>query len=412
MRNFNLITRLLIMLTALMAFVMVDSNLIAQCNGTCAGYGTYSHNYLTAGGNDAERNCENNAEGDCSFASGTRCVTTVNADFSIAAGIQATVEAPGAYAFGNDIQIQTGGQESYLFGSNLSNNAPQSFMLGWGSPLLYADLGDPAGTGFLGINRTVVGNGLPVDVDLSVQGEAEKTGGGPFLAISDRRLKTDIEPFEDGLEVLMEINPVWFRYNGKLDLPTENKYVGVIAQEVKKFAPYMVKGKESENSYLGYDANALWYILVNSVQEQQKVISEQDRKLNDYEVRISDLESKMSEILNARSSSTNGSRTTTGSVKNVSISNVSIEEPMLFQNEPNPFTGSTTIRYYVPEKVADAEIIVASTENGQVLKRISIDQRGLGAINLNIENVTSGNYTYALILDGMQKLSKQMMIGR
>lgn len=57
-------------------------------------------------------------------------------------------------------------------------------------------------------------------------------------------------------------------------MPTDQKYVGIIAQEMKKIAPYTVgeftyqdsTGKTSQ--YLDYDANALTYILVNSVKEQ------------------------------------------------------------------------------------------------------------------------------------------------
>jgi hypothetical protein len=67
---------------------------------------------------------------------------------------------------------------------------------------------------------------------------------------------------------------VWFEYNGEAGMPTDQKYVGIIAQEMKKIAPYTVgeftyqdsTGKTSQ--YLDYDANALTYILVNSVKEQ------------------------------------------------------------------------------------------------------------------------------------------------
>ena len=38
-----------------------------------------------------------------------------------------------------------------------------------------------------------------------------------------------------------QINPIWFRYNGKAGLPTDKKYVGVIAQEIEKIAPYLIE---------------------------------------------------------------------------------------------------------------------------------------------------------------------------
>lgn len=411
MKQLILIFQTTIMFSMLSAIVMIGLNLQAQCNGTCAGYGTYSHNYLTAGVNDAERECENNAEGDCSFVSGTQSVTSASADFSFAAGIRSIVEAPGAYAFGNDILIQTGGQESYLFGSNLSNNVAQSFMLGWGSPLLYADLNDPAGNGFLGINRTAVVN-TSNDIDLSVSNWIECGASSMLLSPSDIRLKQDIQPFEDGLEVLMQFDPVSFRYNGKLNFPTNEKKIGIIAQEVQKYAPYMVKGVQGKDSYLSYDASPLLYILINSVQEQQEMIENQRDMLKNYKDRIVILEERMDNLFGEMTGSIDSTGNINSNVEYVSITNTSVDEPMLFQNRPNPFSGSTTIRYYVPEDIVNAEIIIVATESGQLLKRVAINDTGMGTLHLNVKNNATGQYTYTLILDGHQALSRQMIMSR
>jgi hypothetical protein len=58
------------------------------------------------------------------------------------------------------------------------------------------------------------------------------------------------------------------------------EYVGILAQDVLPVAPYMIttvrrKLKDSdqwETDILKYDANALTYILVNAIKEQQKEI--------------------------------------------------------------------------------------------------------------------------------------------
>lgn len=125
---------------------------------------------------------------------------------------------------------------------------------------------------------------LYIDDDLEVGDQAYKPGGGNWLAPSDRRLKTDVQPFTDGLNTLMAINPVSYRYNGEHNLNTEGEYIGVIAQDVQQVAPYMVEEMalgqrveelpdgtervlEEGEIFLGYDGTAMTYILVNAVKE-------------------------------------------------------------------------------------------------------------------------------------------------
>jgi hypothetical protein len=112
--------------------------------------------------------------------------------------------------------------------------------------------------------------------DLHVNGTAGKPGGGSWSNASDRRLKKDITPFNDGINVVMDITPVNFKYNGKLKLPTEQRYIGVIAQELREVAPFMVstfQGTDGQE-YLKVDPSAFDFILINAVKEQQKMILE------------------------------------------------------------------------------------------------------------------------------------------
>lgn len=138
-------------------------------------------------------------------------------------------------------------------------------------------------TGLVGI-----GTSTPTNT-LEVAGTAAKTGGGTWLAISDRRLKTAIRPFTDGLNVLAKINPVWYQYNGLGGMPKDGKdYVGIIAQEMREIAPYTIgtfKDK-TDTEYLNYDSNAVLYILINSVQEQQAVIEELKKQIQALESRL------------------------------------------------------------------------------------------------------------------------------
>ncbi|WP_054510724.1 tail fiber domain-containing protein [Chryseobacterium sp. ERMR1:04] len=115
---------------------------------------------------------------------------------------------------------------------------------------------------------------------LSVAGNADKPGGGTWAASSDRRVKKDIADFKDGLNVIKQLRPVTYRYNEKSGFKDLNKqYVGFIAQEVEKSAPYMVNIKDDTavsglSDRRELDDSALTKILVNAIQEQQKEIED------------------------------------------------------------------------------------------------------------------------------------------
>lgn len=115
---------------------------------------------------------------------------------------------------------------------------------------------------------------------------AAKTGTNTWTVASDARLKKDIKPYKGGLSDILKINPVWFTYNGKAGMPNETA-VGVIAQDLKKIAPFMVNEweytKTNEETgelegptekYLGVDNGAMTYMLINAIKEQQKMIDE------------------------------------------------------------------------------------------------------------------------------------------
>lgn len=132
-----------------------------------------------------------------------------------------------------------------------------------------------------------IGTNAP-DQLLSVNGNASKVGGGTWATFSDKRLKQNIRPFEEGLEVLMKINPVSFEYNGLAGYPLDNKqYIGVIAQEIAEVAPYMVEkvakklqASDTENTdLLMYDASALTYIMANAIKQQQAEIDRLNARL-------------------------------------------------------------------------------------------------------------------------------------
>jgi hypothetical protein len=113
-----------------------------------------------------------------------------------------------------------------------------------------------------------------------VGGTAAKPGGGSWAATSDARLKQDVRPYTEGLLQLMRINPVYYRYNKQSGYDTQKEYVGVLAQDLQKVAPYMVNTfKQNNQEYLSVDNTAMMYMLINAVKEQQAQIEALTKKL-------------------------------------------------------------------------------------------------------------------------------------
>jgi hypothetical protein len=80
----------------------------------------------------------------------------------------------------------------------------------------------------------------------------------------------------------------------------------------------------------------------------------------------------------------------------------------LSQNFPNPFDESTVVNYFIPEDVADAQIRFTDVL-GNVIKTVSIQNRGEGSLNISTPNLRKGVYTYSIIADGRVIESRKMI---
>ena len=134
-------------------------------------------------------------------------------------------------------------------------------------------------TGSVGGVAMVVNNGG----NLTVANQGFKPGGGVWAATSDLRLKTNINDYKAGLHEVLQIRPVTYQYNSTSGFQQEvldKTYHGIIAQEMQEIAPYMVGEFELDGAtYLNYDGNALIYMLVNAIQEQQQQIEKLEERL-------------------------------------------------------------------------------------------------------------------------------------
>lgn len=143
-------------------------------------------------------------------------------------------------------------------------------------------------------NRVGIGTDTPAyQLQLSTDSAAKPTSASWTVA-SDSKLKNNILPFTDGLELIKKINTVWFTYNGKAGMPVETG-VGTVAQEFQKIAPYMVKPWTYSNesganeTYLGIDYGPLNFVMVNAIQEQQVEIETLKAKLENQQKEINEI---------------------------------------------------------------------------------------------------------------------------
>ena len=115
------------------------------------------------------------------------------------------------------------------------------------------------------------------------------------VTTSDARLKEDISPLEQGLETVVQLQPVSFRWKTKnvAKQPIDKKEYGLIAQEVEDIDPGLVrkptdypepsdgsKLQEREMDIRGVNYNFVVPLLINAVKELKQVCDRQQEQID------------------------------------------------------------------------------------------------------------------------------------
>lgn len=105
------------------------------------------------------------------------------------------------------------------------------------------------------------------------------------IQTSDRRLKTGIDALSYGLEEVLRLDPVSYRWKeaSSDDTTRGERHLGLVAQEVQKVVGEVVEEPASSDGYLGMNYAELVPVLVRAIQEQQEIIERQKRKLASQE---------------------------------------------------------------------------------------------------------------------------------
>lgn len=111
--------------------------------------------------------------------------------------------------------------------------------------------------------------------DLTINGSLEVTQGitGTVSPPSDIRYKENIRPINNALNLINKLKGV--RYDWKIEeFPDKNfpnkLQIGLIAQEVEKVLPEIVNTRR--DGYKGIEYSKITAVLINAIQEQQKMI--------------------------------------------------------------------------------------------------------------------------------------------
>ncbi len=210
---------------------------------------------------------------------------------------------------------------------------------------------------------------------------------GAYNAFSDARLKQDIQPMSKMLDKVMQLKPSTYYFKDTRSF-AKNKSMGFIAQEVEKVFPELVREDKDAGGYKKLNYADFTVIAIKAIQELQPIVEEQKLKIATLEDRIAKLEAALS------ANSIAGRNETAGA--------------SLYQNYPNPFSQSTTIRYKIPAG-ANAQIMIYDAK-GTLVKSLRATESGQAQINAS--ELSAGSYTYSLLINGKVGDSKKMVLTR
>jgi len=111
-----------------------------------------------------------------------------------------------------------------------------------------------------------------------VTGAITATGDITAYASSDERLKDNIQNIENPIEKVQSLKGVTWDWNDNAsDVQHSLPNVGVIAQDVEKVLPQLVR--DNEGGYKAVDYDKLVGLLIEAVKDQQSQIDELKSKL-------------------------------------------------------------------------------------------------------------------------------------
>jgi hypothetical protein len=119
--------------------------------------------------------------------------------------------------------------------------------------------------------------------------------GGSVVHASDKRLKKDIEPLHYGLEEILQLQPKAYNWKNR---EQDHKSFGLIAQKVQPLIKELVLTADNKDKTLSLNYTALIPVLINAIQEQQKIIKNLQTASSNQNTTINGLTAKLAQLKN------------------------------------------------------------------------------------------------------------------
>lgn len=455
------------------AFACNEVNLASNTASFASGHYTISLAFASASFNDSTNATAQAASsfGTATTASGVSSLATGNN--TAASGLNASSfgqrsSASGQNAIAMGQNTTASGLNSFAMGQNTTAGASNSVAIGQGtSPLTPLSNTIPSSliVDFQGSSTTptffvgpVVGATPPVPEGvgirtnaptqaLHVNGNAVKSvGGTAWLTTSDARLKDEKSTIENGLDLIMQMRPVTYTYNQlrneKFGADPGLKY-GFMAQELKEIVPEFVE-VDAEGTHW-YNPSGFEAIFTSALQQQQAQFEaielekvELQENLNalsaDLEVEKAANAALESQLSALEAQVVDQQVTMAGELADLRLMVADIcnngcegqNEPLnapskngtsqlkdpseLFQNMPNPFREKTVIRYNLAGKVDQASITIYNLSGTSMASYSLPLVKGRGSLELNANELASGQYLYTLVVNGSEVATKKMVL--
>lgn len=221
----------------------------------------------------------NGSSGYNSVGGGINITAGATSCWSLVSGSHSDVAIQG----GQNLAVTDAGSITVQGGYTIGTSCPSPGATG-GNIIIQSGLGSGTGTnGTIQLMNGNVGIGIAAPTQkLHVAGNICYTGA--IAACSDIRYKTNINPIQNSLNKLMQLQGVSYywktsEYNN-MDF-SNRKQIGFIAQDIEKIFPEMVF--TDDRGYKSVDYSRLTPVLVETIKTQQKQITDITARLQEIE---------------------------------------------------------------------------------------------------------------------------------
>jgi hypothetical protein len=338
-------------------------------------------------------------------------------------GFNAGITAQGSNSSGNNVGVQGLG-----FSINSSNQNMGGYFNAFGGTVNYGIYAT------VNSNDTIPSTLPPTSGSYAgyFNGSVIRTGNDNFS--SDANLKTNIDSLQNALSIIDQLNPSSFYYDTTnaygIAFSSEKQY-GFIAQDVEQILPELVGTATHPASYdtLGnviiqsYTYKTLQYnsfigILTKGIQELKSDNDVLNDKLNSLDSINNALQDQINTLYGMITACCNNNsnmpqnnsmqQNQNGNSLDVTLTD-NIPSIVLDQNVPNPFAEQTTITYTLTDGVQKAQMLFYNIE-GKLIQSVDLSNAaGQGQINVFANDLSTGVYTYSLVVDGQIKGTKRMV---